>query len=304
MQNFLFIPKNDNSKLIFRISNKCSTNCNYCTKSEIIEEKTEYIDLNTIIKKIWTMIKVSSDEFNFMLYWWSSFNFPWIELILNYFKENNISKILLHENLDFDSTKINKILELKEKYKFNIEICRTINSNNEIIKLINIINLFIKNEIEININIELDPYKYAKILNFLISKYSYYKINPFTIKILLKKNINFSLILKKWLYIDNKKEEISNILYKKCTLLESYEIKNNKQIIINGELELDDNFNLIFHNNILCYISNINISNINKSKDKIIIDFKKIYNEFVKIKNEKLINKSCYECYIKWINKK
>ena len=293
--NKLFYTKDKDTKYIFiKLWTKCPTACPWC--SYWTSKDNLFYDIELIKKNIISSNNIFLSDFKYFLYGVNLLEYNNLNLLLeliNKLWREAVIQIDIN-NIPTDILFIDKIFN-KYKNKITFLISSNIFTISELNKKLETILYFKNKEYIINFDIVLKISRYHdKIKKFLLifSKKWIDKIH---------KNIffidwNISWTFTNSLKIDDKNELIHWLNYKKCIMQDFFTIKD-WNIFLSSHLEVTKEWYLKFHTPV-CFLSDIKISNINFTNDRILNDFNIFTLEFV-YKKWFNMNKECYKC-IKW----
>ena len=285
----MFKWKNNKTEIFISLWEWCPTWCQSCSrtiaqiKSFNLKELKEQIDISN---------SLSDDTFSYFLYWTNNIKNNEINDIINYIESINrnyriqIPLDSKKEDLDklINKQKINEFV-ISKKIKEKEELRDIIKSIKEFYKIPNIIinyDLLIKKEF---------IHALEKILKI--------RFNENDDKTLEGVIWNININLRELYNINYKNKKIDDLNLKSCFVYDSFNIKKD-HIEILDHYEIDRNLDICFHNP-LCYIWNNKIANMKQERKKLISNFEKYKNHYLKDLNSDF-EKNCFICISNWFN--
>ena len=288
----LILPKDKENwiNILIRLTEKCSSNCEFCSLPYLNVNKV--YDLNKVDNILDFCKKNCSIDFIIGFLWYDLFNLDKFESIidlinLKYFQFNYIFQIWLDDIL-------NKSNYIKKYTSNNIWFWVQViyKTKSDIEKLLLCINKIIEHNLFININFICDFHLNNKIIDFLKLKFNFIEVeNRQFIKFTIWKSVvELENHVKYW------KEE--NFNYEKCEWYANFKIINNN-IIIYNDIEITLTWNIKFHLNNYCNKWIKKIWCITNSRKQILKNF--TFLETLLVEYDKKDNK-CISCIKKPIN--
>lgn len=187
------------------------------------------------------------------------------------------------------------IKRLSEKFwTFDCSIPIMIESSNDLILIVKLLKRVQNISIwwKLYFDIFLDISKYDTIITSIISKFSTHKSeNSYNCIIWNLFDLKFHDL---WWDLDHKNKMVSWLKRSKCMMKDYFSFKN-ESIYLVDHIEIFPNWDLVFHDN-LCYLGNYKISNVYRTHEQIIFDFKAYRSYLDKINSTSSQAKNCYNC--------
>ena len=282
----LFISESKGTEIFISVWEWCPTWCQSCSHSL---KKIKNYELKDVKKQIDIWNIYADDNFVYFLYWTDNIKNTKLSQIVKYIKKiGRKSRIQIPLK-----SKYSDILNYREDIsEFVISI--KVDDKNKLINLISSIKEFYNKNLIINYDLLIKK-EYIKVIEKILN----IKFNQ-NEDLTFSKNIwNIIINIRELYFINSKDKKIENLKINSCFAYESF-ILNKKNIIIKDHFEINNNLDIVFHNP-LCFIGKNKISNLKQENIKIISDFEKYKNHYLKKLNSDF-EKNCFKCITNWFN--